>query len=209
LTYVDPTGRNYTVCDADGKNCADLTNEQYQDYLSVNKNVYQTAGGSLYVINDDGSDTRIGSAGYYNEKDIAAAQQIVQNVGPLAEGLLTLDLLFIQGPGFAALDAGPEIVGLGLAGRGASPAPRSDYIDLTKPNSLPNRGTNVTRAEFEENLSATGWTKAVSKDGQASIYTKDGARYVVRDDAKSTGGPTADFYQPGSKGIDLKIRLQR
>jgi RHS repeat-associated protein len=209
LTYVDPTGRNYTVCNRDGKDCADLTDKQYQDYLSANKNVYQTAGGSLYVINDDGSDTKIGSAGYYNEKDVAAAQQLVRNVGPFAEGLLTLDLLFIQGPGFAALGASSEIMGLGLAERGAPSAARSGYTDATKPNSLPNRATNVTRAEFEENLSSAGWTKAVSKDGQVTIYTKDGARYVVRDDAKSTGGPTADFYQPGSKGIDLKIRLQR
>jgi hypothetical protein len=34
-----------------------------------------------------------------------------------------------------------------------------------------------------------------------------GAQYVLRNNATTTGGPTADYYRPGSKSIDLKIRL--
>lgn len=61
--------------------------------------------------------------------------------------------------------------------------------------------------EFEKNLLDEGWSKSVSKDGKVVIYEKDGARYVIREDAKSTGGPTADYYKPGSKQIDTKIRM--
>jgi hypothetical protein len=73
---------------------------------------------------------------------------------------------------------------------------------------MSNRETDVTRGQFEKNLSESGWSKSTSADGKTEIYTKGGARYVVRDGAKSTGGPTADFYAPGSKSIDVKIRLQ-
>lgn len=46
----------------------------------------------------------------------------------------------------------------------------------------------------------------MSKDGKIVNYEEDGAMYAVRDGAKSTGGPTADYYKAGSKKIDLKIR---
>lgn len=49
----------------------------------------------------------------------------------------------------------------------------------------------------------------MSKDGKAVNYQKDGAKYTVRDNAKSTGRPTADYYKAGSKTIDLKIRLKK
>jgi RHS repeat-associated protein len=85
----------------------------------------------------------------------------------------------------------------------------SDHMDITRgKGNVPNRETNLTRAEFEQNLSSAGWTKTVRGNGKVVEYAKDGFRYVVRDSAKSTGGPTADFYKPGSKSIDLKIRLQ-
>jgi RHS repeat-associated protein len=84
----------------------------------------------------------------------------------------------------------------------------SKYEDITSPTSrYHNRGTDVTRQEFEKNLVEEGWTKSVSKDGKVVIYEKEGARYVIREDAKSTGGPTADYYKPGSNKIDTKIRL--
>jgi hypothetical protein len=77
----------------------------------------------------------------------------------------------------------------------------SKYDNTTKKNSVENR------TDFERNLSDNGWTKSMSKDGKATIYEKDGARYVIRDNADSTGTPTADYYAPGSDEINLKIRM--
>ncbi|GAC42812.1 hypothetical protein [Paenibacillus popilliae] len=70
-----------------------------------------------------------------------------------------------------------------------------------------NRGTNVTKNEFERNLSTSGWNKSTSKDGKVNIYDRNGAKYAIRDNAKSTSGPTADYYKANSKKIDTKIRL--
>ncbi|ACA38670.1 hypothetical protein P799_01060 [Lysinibacillus sphaericus CBAM5] len=50
--------------------------------------------------------------------------------------------------------------------------------------------------------------KTISKDGRTTIFTKYGNKYAVRDNAKSTGGPTADFTPKGGK-MTLKIRLKK
>jgi hypothetical protein len=42
-----------------------------------------------------------------------------------------------------------------------------------------------------------------------SIFSKDGAKYTVRDKSKSTKGPTAEFFKPGSKTADTKLRLEQ
>jgi hypothetical protein len=82
------------------------------------------------------------------------------------------------------------------------------YDDVTRAGSrYVNRATDVTKSQFEKNLIDSGFTRAISKDGKAIILQKDGAKYILRDAAKSTGGATADFYKAGSKSIDLKIRL--
>ena len=84
------------------------------------------------------------------------------------------------------------------------------YKDITKPrSSVPNTQTNLTRKQFEQNLQKDGWSKSLSKDGKADIYTKNGSKYSLRNDAKSTDGPTADHYKPGSKLISGKIRLAK
>jgi hypothetical protein len=69
--------------------------------------------------------------------------------------------------------------------------------DVTEPSArMPNYETDLSRDEFESLLSALGWEKELSDDGKAMIYKKDGAKYSVREDAKSTDGPTADFSIP-------------
>ncbi|MCB1207684.1 MAG: hypothetical protein KDK97_00090 [Verrucomicrobiales bacterium] len=89
---------------------------------------------------------------------------------------------------------------------GASPL----YDDVTRAGSrYANRATDVSKAIFEKNLIDSGWARSVSKDGKTIILQKDGAKYVLRDGAKSTGGPTVDYYKPGSQGIDVKIRLEQ
>ncbi len=83
------------------------------------------------------------------------------------------------------------------------------YEDVTAAGSrYANRATNVTKAEFEKNLIESGFVRSVSQDGKVIILEKAGARYVLRDAARSTGGPTADYFNAGSKSIDIKIRLE-
>jgi uncharacterized Zn-binding protein involved in type VI secretion len=74
---------------------------------------------------------------------------------------------------------------------------------------MPNYESDLTRTEFESKLVESGWEEVRSADGKARIFSKDGAKYSVRDDAKSTGGPAADFYHPAGNGknIDMKLRL--
>ncbi len=85
---------------------------------------------------------------------------------------------------------------------------KSAYKDATEPRSrYAKTETDITRDEFEKNLLKDGWAKSVSKDGKVVIHEKNGARYVIRDNAKSTGGPTADYYKAGSEVINSKIRL--
>ena len=45
------------------------------------------AGGQLYVTNDDGSYTNIGTATYYNEKDVEGANFLNYQVAPVVNGL--------------------------------------------------------------------------------------------------------------------------
>nr|EJQ76484.1 RHS repeat-associated core domain-containing protein [Bacillus cereus HuA4-10] len=84
----------------------------------------------------------------------------------------------------------------------------SSYKDVTKPGSIVNRKTNLTRRQFENNLSQNGWKTSKSKDGNVSIMIKNGAKYIVRNNAKSTKKPTADYTPKGKKRTTLKIRLK-
>lgn len=107
---------------------------------------------------------------------------------------------------------GTDTGGANSAAGGASPPPDDDgpnskYDRATKGRSVENRSTDVGQSEFKQNLRHNGWKESTSKDGQTTIFEKDGARYVVRDNARSTGGPTADYYQSGSSSINVKIRL--
>jgi RHS repeat-associated protein len=82
----------------------------------------------------------------------------------------------------------------------------SRYDDVTTGRSIPNRATNVSRAEFGKNLEAKGFAKTVSKDGKVTIFEKGGVKYTVRETAKSTGGPTAEVFKDGK--LLGKIRLE-
>lgn len=74
LVYVDPTGMNYVVCDANGENCRHFDDDTWKDFAKEN-NVRTSASGDLYVVNDDGSTTTIGTASYYDEKPMLALQE--------------------------------------------------------------------------------------------------------------------------------------
>ena len=66
LVYVDPDGLNYTVCDTNGKNCADLTNDQYNQYLQSlqGTNTTVNSAGQIQHTNDNGSVTNLGTGGW-------------------------------------------------------------------------------------------------------------------------------------------------
>jgi RHS repeat-associated protein len=48
LTYIDPNGRDYQVCDSSG-NCGNLTDEQFNQFLQDNPNITYSPGGGLTV----------------------------------------------------------------------------------------------------------------------------------------------------------------
>jgi RHS repeat-associated protein len=75
LRYTDPEGLNYMVCNRTGGECADLTDEQYKEYRQDNPEIHATPSGNLYVRNEDGSETKVGSESYYDEKIPQSLQQ--------------------------------------------------------------------------------------------------------------------------------------
>jgi hypothetical protein len=120
--------------------------------------------------------------------------------------ILLLSLLSATMGSAVALAERSDFDRCAVAARGGS----SLYDDVTRAGSrVANRATDVTKSQFDKNLIDSGFTRSLSKDGKAIILEKDGARYILRDGAKSTGGPTADFYKAGSTSADLKIRLEQ
>ena len=220
LSYVDPTGESYQICDANGQNCTDKKNELTDDEFASEKKAGQANGevfsNGTFSHTDANGNTVVD--GTYRQTDVdidgnaADNQRGARQIGAtsaVGDPLLQITLGFIMGPGSGAMEGPMPAGGLGKIEPPSGPAPSSKYEDITSPGSrYANRGTDVSKSQFEENLSDSGWSKSTSQDGRVSIYTKGGARYVVRDGARSTGGPTADYYAPGSKSIDVKIRLQ-
>lgn len=53
LRYVDPDGETYRVCDADGKNCGNTSDAQFEQYRSDSKSLNFRGGssGSIYAGN--------------------------------------------------------------------------------------------------------------------------------------------------------------
>jgi RHS repeat-associated protein len=114
LLLVDPTGRNYTVCDQQGQNCTDLTDQQWSDFRDQN-GIGQQAGGQLYVTNENGSYTNVGTATYYNERDVQAANFLNYQVAPVVNGLgyATVGVMAgaAVGAGYGAIAGGARLIG--------------------------------------------------------------------------------------------------
>jgi len=118
LRYTDPEGLNYSVCDVNGKNCADLTDKQYEQYRKDNPDVRATPSGDLYVKNQDGSETKVGSESYYNEKIGESLQQAgrIGQIGVNYAMLVTApNYLLVGGAHF--LLGGSTITTLGITPR--------------------------------------------------------------------------------------------
>ena len=71
LVLTDPDGENYRVCDDNGDNCANLTNEQFAQYRQDSGNISMRASGDLYA-----GDTKVGNASYYDETNADGAAHI-------------------------------------------------------------------------------------------------------------------------------------
>jgi YD repeat-containing protein len=84
----------------------------------------------------------------------------------------------------------------------------SEYTDITTGGSVRNIRTDVGKAEFEANLVESGYVQSLSKDGRADIFSKDGARYTVREDSNA-GYPTAEYVPAGAPRGTIKIRLPK
>ncbi|WP_017857707.1 RHS repeat-associated core domain-containing protein, partial [Leptospira interrogans] len=97
-----------------------------------------------------------------------------------------------------------------VPGGGGNSKLSSLYENTTGARSrYPNRKTDVSKSEFETNLKNSGWKSTPSKDGLSNNYSKGDSRYSVRDDAKSTKSPTAEYFKDSSTSkASLKIRLK-
>lgn len=81
LSYVDPDGMNYTVCDTQN-HCQDWTDDQYNKWREAQgKSIIVTAGGNIL---DRETEKKIGSAQYYNEK----LAETLQDAGNRADVLI-------------------------------------------------------------------------------------------------------------------------
>jgi RHS repeat-associated protein len=75
----------------------------------------------------------------------------------------------------------------------------------TRPGSIRNVDTDVSKADFIKNLQDAGYK--MTKSGNATILDNGVYRYALYDVATSTGGNTAAFSRAG-QGQSLKIRLK-
>jgi RHS repeat-associated protein len=196
LNLTDPDGTNYRVCQSvntGGGNggaspattCADLTNEQYDQYRKDNPNIYARPNGDLYVRNDNGTETRTGSESYYNEKDLAAAQTLATIGSTLGDprtiggfyGLSALGGFALYGAGifqggFTVLELGSEqlltnqaagqIIGWGT-GQAGTQATEQLTQNLTKDavQEMIKKGLNKATVEGLKNQ----YVRAVAKGG--------------------------------------------
>ncbi|HWR13225.1 MAG TPA: RHS repeat-associated core domain-containing protein [Terriglobales bacterium] len=121
LTFTDPDGMNYKVCDNEGKNCADLKDEQFQQYLKDNDKVSITASGKLEITLPDGAKQTIGTATYYNEKIPQMFDSVERMAGLPVRATAAATMTFVQmaGPGILnASRAGLEFGSIGISRAG-------------------------------------------------------------------------------------------
>lgn len=83
--YTDADGMNYLVCDFQGKNCADLSDAQYDQWTKDNPSVQVSASGTISIVNENGSTTDVGQESWYNEKDVQAAGMLARTGATLSD----------------------------------------------------------------------------------------------------------------------------
>jgi len=121
LSYVDPTGESYQICDANWQNCTDKKNELTDDEFASEKKLSQANGevfsnGTLSHTDANGNTVVDGT---YRQTDVdtdgnaADNQRGARQIGAtsaVGDPLLQITLGFIMGPGSAAME-GPLLAG--------------------------------------------------------------------------------------------------
>jgi RHS repeat-associated protein len=176
LIYVDPDGQNYNLCDVNGKNCSDLTDEQYDEWRKQNPDVKSTASGRLESCSESGC-IKIGSAAYHDPNDNALA--MLQSVDHLAGGpvrtmgYITMGFVGAYGVGAAAptvLSAGRAIY---YAATGLLPAVPSALEKL--------RNLNLDASEANEIINSPTTQKLVDNANGGNInYIADVGGKLIR-----------------------------
>ena len=168
LIYVDPDGMDYTLCGPNGKDCSNLTDNQFKDWLKANPNVSVSPSGQLTSNSSTGPGANIGSASYFNEKDVAAAAMLAHTGRVLSDprtiaawyGLSALGGLGLYGTG--ALEGG--LTTLELSGGG-------ELLTNQAAGQIIGWGTGQAGAEATKQL-AQGLTKEAVKQMVKNGLTK-------------------------------------
>lgn len=114
--------------------------------------------------------------------------------------------------GFSAEMAGSMVPTLAEINEseGAAAGTVSQYDDISKSKrSVNNRETDVTRADFEQNLKNSGYQETINPNNpDIRVYSNNEHSYTTRSKSNQ-GSPTADFRPNGVKDATLEIRLRR
>lgn len=109
LLYTDPDGRDYNVCDVQGQNCRSFDDQTWANFRDTN-GIQQAGNGDLSVTNDNGSQTSIGNAEYYDPTAGNAVAFLNWSIGTLA-------LNYAAGAGEAAIGIAADALAFTRAGR--------------------------------------------------------------------------------------------
>jgi RHS repeat-associated protein len=141
--YTDPDGMNYLVCDKERKNCADLSQEQYDKFRKDNPNIY-SYGGNLYTVNENGTERKTGTVTSYDETIADAAAHI-------AGGQLLINEFVKQVGINVAIGAIGRGIGLGIEAIQAARAAEDAAQAAVDPNNLSNK--------IVRQMGTRGWAK--------------------------------------------------
>jgi RHS repeat-associated protein len=107
LKYTDPHGLSYQVCDADGKNCANISDAEFEKFRNDNKDLNFRGGsaGSIYAGKTQSGTFRQTDVDLTSPAFFALARG-TQQAAPVVNTAAAVTL------GFVAVASGAEIVGL-------------------------------------------------------------------------------------------------
>jgi RHS repeat-associated protein len=205
LRYADKDGENYTVCDTNGKNCADLNEDQYKQYLQSlqGTNTTVNSAGQIQHTNDNGSVTNLGTATYYNEKDVQAAQQVVATQGLILNLGARMYIGGITGGAFGWA-AGEFIGGVAEGLSAANTAKTAATVELTSHAAIRLAQRGITQAAVNEAVeTAQAAGQVTTKIGQygtpQNIYQGANGITVIVETQGSNAGKVITAFQTGSK----------